>query len=170
MKIWRRWTSYPCRYLGKMPLGRSNTVAKALRLAYVWPILGTLRRSLWLEWNDRLAKYQFVVFLPPALPSVAWLWKIPGKESDRLNYHSLTLDHLLWLSIYMVDNPAKLSLLETMILKRTYYRRLWADRATYPWRRKWQPTLVFLPGKSHGQRSLVAYKTWGCKSQTRLSA
>ena len=24
-----------------------------------------------------------------------------------------------------------------------------------PWSRKWQPTLVFLPGKSHGQRSLV---------------
>ena len=23
-----------------------------------------------------------------------------------------------------------------------------------PWRRKWQPTPVFLPGKSHGQRSL----------------
>ena len=30
-----------------------------------------------------------------------------------------------------------------------------------PWRRKWQPTLVFLPGKSHGQRSLVAYSPWG---------
>ena len=30
-----------------------------------------------------------------------------------------------------------------------------------PWRRKWQPTLVFLPGKSHGQR--------GHKSWTRLS-
>ena len=26
-----------------------------------------------------------------------------------------------------------------------------------PWRRKWQPTPVFLPGKSHGQRSLVGY-------------
>ena len=25
------------------------------------------------------------------------------------------------------------------------------------WRRKWQPTPVFLPGKSHGQRSLVSY-------------
>ena len=25
------------------------------------------------------------------------------------------------------------------------------------WRRKWQPTLVFLPGKSHGQRTLVGY-------------
>ena len=26
-----------------------------------------------------------------------------------------------------------------------------------PWRRKWQPTPVFLPGESHGQRSLVIY-------------
>ena len=26
-----------------------------------------------------------------------------------------------------------------------------------PWRRKWQPTPVFLPGKSHGQKSLVGY-------------
>ena len=32
-----------------------------------------------------------------------------------------------------------------------------------PWRRKWQPTLVFLPGKSHGQRSLVGYSAWGPK-------
>ena len=31
------------------------------------------------------------------------------------------------------------------------------------WRRKWQPTPVFLPGKSHGQRSLVGYSSWGCK-------
>ena len=30
-----------------------------------------------------------------------------------------------------------------------------------PWRRKWQPTLVFLPGKSHGQRILVGYSPWG---------
>ena len=32
-----------------------------------------------------------------------------------------------------------------------------------PWRRKWQPTPVFLPGKSHGQRSLVGYSLWGDK-------
>ena len=29
-----------------------------------------------------------------------------------------------------------------------------------PWRRKWQPTPVFLPGKSHGQRSLAGYSPW----------
>ena len=31
------------------------------------------------------------------------------------------------------------------------------------WRRKWQPTLVFTPGKSHGPRSLVGYSPWGRK-------
>ena len=32
-----------------------------------------------------------------------------------------------------------------------------------PWRRKWQPTPVFLSGKSHGWRSLVGYSPWGHK-------
>ena len=32
-----------------------------------------------------------------------------------------------------------------------------------PWKRKWQPTLVFLPGKSHGQRNLVGYRPGGHK-------
>ena len=32
-----------------------------------------------------------------------------------------------------------------------------------PWRRKWQPTPVFLPGKSHGQRSLTGYSPQSCK-------
>ena len=31
------------------------------------------------------------------------------------------------------------------------------------WRRKWQLTPVFLPGKSHGQRNLVGYSPWGHK-------
>ena len=30
-----------------------------------------------------------------------------------------------------------------------------------PWRRKWQPTPVFLPGESYGQRSLAGYSPWG---------
>ena len=32
-----------------------------------------------------------------------------------------------------------------------------------PWRRKWQTTPIFLPGKSHGWRSLVGYSPWGHK-------
>ena len=41
----------------------------------------------------------------------------------------------------------------------------WED----PLERSWQPTLVFLPGESHGPRSLAGYSLWGHKSQTRLS-
>ena len=37
----------------------------------------------------------------------------------------------------------------------------WVEKI--PWRRKWQPTPVFLPGKSHGLRSLVGYSPWGRK-------
>ena len=32
-----------------------------------------------------------------------------------------------------------------------------------PWRRVWQPTPVFLPRESQGQRSLVGYSPWGFK-------
>ena len=32
-----------------------------------------------------------------------------------------------------------------------------------PCKKKWQPTPVFLLGKSHGQRSLVGHSPWGCK-------
>ena len=31
----------------------------------------------------------------------------------------------------------------------------------FPWRKAWQPTLVFLPRESPGQRSLAGYSPWG---------
>ena len=37
----------------------------------------------------------------------------------------------------------------------------WVEKI--PWRRQWQATPVFLPGKSHGQRSLASYSPWGPK-------
>ena len=37
----------------------------------------------------------------------------------------------------------------------------WAGKI--PWRRAWQLTPVFLPGDSHGQRSLAGYSQWGRK-------
>ena len=38
-----------------------------------------------------------------------------------------------------------------------------------PWRRKWQPTPVFLPGESHGQRSLVGYSPRGRKESDNFT-
>ena len=39
------------------------------------------------------------------------------------------------------------------------------DRGKIPWRRKWQPIPVFLPGKVHGQRNLVGSSSWDCKKE-----
>ena len=39
-----------------------------------------------------------------------------------------------------------------------------------PWRRKWQPTSVFLPGKFHGQRSLAGFSPWGHKESDRTDS
>ena len=56
-------------------------------------------------------------------------------------------------------------------------RRVGHDRATslslslfifIHWRRKWQPTPVFLPGESQGRGSLVGCRPWGRKSRKRL--
>ena len=47
---------------------------------------------------------------------------------------------------------------------------LWCKRHRFdpwvrkiPWRKKWQPTPVLLPGESHGQRSLAVYRPWNHK-------
>ena len=39
-----------------------------------------------------------------------------------------------------------------------------------PWRRAWQPTPIFLPGESHGQRSLPGYSPWGRKESDTTEA
>ena len=36
-----------------------------------------------------------------------------------------------------------------------------------PWRRAWLPSPVFLPGDSHGQRSLAGYSPWGCNKHNK---
>ena len=45
--------------------------------------------------------------------------------------------------------------------KKERKENLWVRK--FPWRRKWQPTPVFLPGKSHGRRNLAGYHLWGHK-------
>ena len=61
------------------------------------------------------------------------------------------------------------SVVKNLLAKQEMHRRLgfnpWVG--TIPWGRKWQPTLAFLPGKSHGQRRLANYGSWGCKEWNR---
>ena len=61
-------------------------------------------------------------------------------------------------SIITVPIAQTVKLMPTM--KETQIRSLGQE---IPWRRKWQPTPVFLPGESHGRRSLVGFSSGGRK-------
>ena len=54
---------------------------------------------------------------------------------------------------------------QTICLQRRRLRRCeftpWVEKTL--WRRKWQPTSVYLPGEFCGQRSLAGYSPWGHK-------
>ena len=59
------------------------------------------------------------------------------------------------------DSRASLAaqMVKNLPAKQTSVRSLgWED----PLKEEWLPTLVFLPGEFHGQRSLAGYSPWGC--------
>ena len=62
-------------------------------------------------------------------------------------------------STYPGQLPGSVSDKETVCQCRSRRFDPWVRQI--PWRRRWQPTPVFLPGKCRGQRSLVAYSPWG---------
>ena len=71
----------------------------------------------------------------------------PGKPSIRF-------------SVYYIGSDGKESTCQSRTHRRCGFDS-WVGKI--PWRRKWQPIPVFLPGESHGQRSLVGYSPRGCR-------
>ena len=63
-----------------------------------------------------------------------------------------------------------------MIKEPTYQFRGYKKLRFDPWvgkmprSREWQPTPVFLPRKSHGQRNLMGRSPWGCKESNATEA
>ena len=59
--------------------------------------------------------------------------------------------------------PSPVTQWKRTCLQRKRCRRHWFDPwvGKSPWRRAWQPTAAFLPGESHGQRTLAGYSPWG---------
>ena len=85
-------------------------------------------------------------------------WDLWGcKESDtaeRLNWTENVTGLPWWLNSKESNCQCRRSQLDPWVGK-------------IPWKRKRQPTPVFLPGKSHGQRRLVGYSPWGHKELDR---
>ena len=72
----------------------------------------------------------------------------------------LTLDFLCVCPLLILDSPAGSDSRVCLQCSRPGFNP-WVGKIS--WRRKWQPTPVFLHGKSHGRKSLVGYSPWGCK-------
>ena len=101
-----------------------------------------------------------MLFVSDTSRTVLWiiaLWKdIVNKPEKAMAPHSSTL---AW-KIPWIEEPGGL---QSMGSQRVGYD--WATSLSLftfmHWRRKWQPTLVFLPGESQGQGSLVGCRLWG---------
>ena len=65
------------------------------------------------------------------------------------------------------EEPGRLQFLESWRVEHNWATSLWLFTFVH-WRRKWQPTRVFLPGEFQGRGSLVGCHLWGHKSQTWL--
>ena len=63
------------------------------------------------------------------------------------------IEQILKFSCLLLKSQIQRMIFLLSILKIVLYSPLW--------RRQWQPTPILLPGKSHGQRSLVGCGPWG---------
>ena len=91
-------------------------------------------------------------------------------QRDRLNYFTVFISFVLFFPFHTSFEASQVALVVEKEKKKPacQCRREkrhgfdpWVGKIT--WRRKQQPTPVFLPGEPHGQRSLVNYSPWGCR-------
>ena len=90
---------------------------------------------------DKLMRTSCIAF------SALWWpkWEINPKKKIHTHTH-------IYIMTQLVKNPPTMQKI-----------RIWSVVGKIPWRRKWQPTPVFLSGEFHGQRNLVGYSPWGCR-------
>ena len=76
-------------------------------------------------------------------------------EEEMVTHSSVLAWRIPW-----TEDPGGLQSMGSLGVGHDWVTSLWLFTLMH-WRRKWQPTPVFLPGESHGQRSLVGCCLWG---------
>ena len=129
-------------------------ILDVLSLKFLWDLWMKLLKMKLNMWMRRIERSW--------IDTDVWGWLLFRSEK-AMAPHSSTL---AW-KIPWMEEPGGLQSMGS--------RRVGHDWATslslftfMPWRRKWQPTPVFLPGESQGQASLVGCRLWGPQSRTRL--
>ena len=157
----------PMLYVSYIHLSHTLTIFKFITCAY-WV------SSAWHEADPHYADLVSVGIgsqphsPPPPLPP----FQMPSRGVKHLIFQSLVLPVSIPFSsipgAYLYDLPTStsgfpwwLSSKEPAYQCRRCGFNSWVRKM--PWRKKRQPTPVFLLGKSHGQRNLVGYSPWVCK-------
>ena len=93
------------------------------------------------------------------------MWIKYNKSQPYLHYDDIVrITHssaLVW-KIPWTEEPGGLQSMGSRRVGRNWATSLWLFTYIH-WRRKWQPTPVFLPGKSQGHGNLAGYSPWGLK-------
>ena len=99
-------------------------------------------------------------------------WQIDGKQWKQWETLFLGAPKSLWekamaplsstvaRKIPRMEEPGRLQSMGSLRVRHDWVTSLWLSTFMH-WRRKWQPTPVFLPGEAHGRRSLVGCSPWG---------
>ena len=103
--------------------------------------------------------YQHAALSRPAAPSLEALF---GAVLSHLSHVQLCgpLSSILAWKIPWMEEPGRLQSMGSLRVGHDWATSLSLFSFMH-WRRKWQPTPVFLPGESQGRRSLVGCRLWG---------
>ena len=117
----------------------------------------------------------WTTFILRVLPFSCWFARVPHIISISASYwgfsekamapHSSTLAwKILW-----TEEPGRLQSMGSRRVRHDWVTSLSLFTFMH-WRRKWQPTPVFLPGESQGRGSLVGCRLWGCTESDTTEA
>ena len=158
------WSGLPCCPPEDLPTQGSNPGFPHCRqILYQLSHQGSPRILEWTAYPfSRVSSWPRNRTRSPVLQVDSLSAELPGEPCEMIPHCNFILHFLIVSEIFPGGSAVKNSpaMQETQLYP-------WVKKI--PWRRKWQPTPVFLSGKSHGQRSLAGYSPWGHKSWTLLS-
>ena len=91
-------------------------------------------------------------------------WNLYSPFLPQTSLRFLTLSVVVFKAVYSCSGASQVAQWWRICLRLRRHRfNSWVGKI--PWRRKWKPTSGFVPGKSHGQRSLVGCSPWGQRKE-----
>ena len=150
-------------------------------MPHINDILWYLSFSVWITYFDKqntfvgqplfflpftLSDSPFIIYLTKLAFSQLWfIYSLSQTREKAMAPHSSTVAR----KIPWMEEPCRLQSMGSLRVRYDWATSLSLSTFMH-WRRKWQPTPVFLPGESQGQRSLVGCSPWGCTESDTTEA